>query len=127
MSMPWGGGIARNALTVLEAVGATDAGLREVWRFLLSIDLVEEVSADLLPVDHPLLFLLAEPRHLRLRLRDALWLRLVDVPGALARRVYAQPGTLVVEVADGFCQRNAGRWRLAVDGAGAATVDATQQ
>lgn len=59
------------------------------------------------------MFLLAEPRRLGMRLRDALWVRLVDVGAALSRRAYGDGGPLVIEVEDAFCPWNAGRYRLA--------------
>src|SRR5262249_17950466 len=40
------------------------------------------------------------------------WVRLVDVPRALAQRHYARPVDLVIEVTDELCQQNQGRWRL---------------
>jgi predicted acetyltransferase len=125
LAMRFEDGILRNDLRVVEAVAASPAGTREVWRYLLSIDLVEKIAADLLPVDHPLLLLLAEPRRLHARVRDALWLRLVDVQAALAGRRYGRDGSLVLELADAFCPHNAGRWRLDVGEDGRATVART--
>ncbi len=46
------------------------------------------------------------------RQADNLWVRLIDVPGALAARTYTVPGSLVLEVTDAFCPWNDGRWRL---------------
>jgi predicted acetyltransferase len=125
LAMRFVDGIPGNGLRVLEAVGATPEGTRELWRYLLSIDLVAQMTADLLPVDHPLLFLLAEPRRIHAKVRDALWIRLVDVKAALAGRRYARAGSLVLEVADAFCPDNAGRWRLDVAEDGRATVSGT--
>ena len=68
------------------------------------------------PVDDPLLHLLADPRRVRSRITDALWVRLVDVPGALAQRRYACPVDVVIEVADDGCGWNRGRWRLTTGG-----------
>src|SRR5207248_6479969 len=34
----------------------------EIWRFLFDVDWMSRIEAHLLPVDHPLFFLLAEPR-----------------------------------------------------------------
>ena len=48
-----------------------------------------------------------------------LWVRLVDVGAALAARTYSAPFEAVFEVADAFCPWNAGRHRLAWDGAAA--------
>jgi predicted acetyltransferase len=54
-----------------------------------------------------------------------LWIRLVDLGAALVARTYAQPFVLVLEVEDAFCPWNAGRHRLAFDGA-AATCEPTR-
>jgi predicted acetyltransferase len=43
---------------------------------------------------------------------DALWVRLIDVPRALAGRRYASPVDVVIEVRDELLPANAGRWRL---------------
>jgi predicted acetyltransferase len=74
------------------------------------------VKADLLPVDHPLLLLMAEPRRLGFSLHDGLWVRLVDVKTAMSSRSYQGRGSLVVDVIDKFCAWNAGCWRLGSDG-----------
>jgi predicted acetyltransferase len=64
------------------------------------------------PVDDPLLYQLADPRRSRPRLNDSLWVRIVDLPRALAGRSYAVPVDLVLEVRDDIATANAGRWRL---------------
>ena len=43
---------------------------------------------------------------------DGLWLRIVDVSAALAGRAFGGDADLVLEVADGFCEWNSGRYRL---------------
>jgi predicted acetyltransferase len=63
-------------------------------------------------MEHPLLFLLAEPSRLRARAMQGLWVRLVDVAAALRVRSYAHDGAVVLEVADSFCPWNEGRYRL---------------
>ena len=73
-------------------------------------------EASLLPVDHPLLLLSAEPRRLRFTLRDGVWVRLVDVKGALSTRSYAPGKSVVVEVCDEFCEWNNGNWRIGAEG-----------
>jgi predicted acetyltransferase len=55
---------------------------------------------------------LAEPRRLRLTVFDALYVRLVDVAGALAARSYSSDGRLVIQVHDAFCPWNDGRYAL---------------
>ena len=109
-------GLQNGAVEVVEAMGDSAVATRAIWRFLLDIDWMAKVRAHLLPLDHPLLLLLAEPRHLRFSYRDGLWVRLVDVGAALSARTFAggdgAPDAVVVEVADAFCPWNASRWRV---------------
>ena len=54
-------------------------------------------------MDEPLRWLLADPRRFNVTaLYDNLWLRLLDVPRALAARTYGSPGRLALEVTDPF-------------------------
>jgi predicted acetyltransferase len=110
-------GVSTAMLEVTEAIATTDAAMAEVWRFLLDIDWQARVHASLVPPDHPLFFLLATPRRAGYRMGDGLWMRLVDVGGALSGRAYAGDGAVVLEVHDAVCPWNEGRWRVAADGA----------
>jgi predicted acetyltransferase len=106
-------GSSTGSVRVVEAFGATPAATAAIWRYLLDIDWIATVNASLLPLDHPLFLLLAEPRRARFTIGDALWVRLVDVGAALSGRGYAQDGEAVFELTDSFCPWNEGRWRLA--------------
>jgi predicted acetyltransferase len=111
-------------IDVAELMAATPSARLDLWRFLLDVDLIAKVEAWNLPLDDPLPLAVAEPRRLNWTVGDALWLRLVDLPAALAGRRYAGSGELVIDVGDEFCPWNAGRWRLAVSD-GAASVSQT--
>ena len=100
---------------VIEALGDSPEATREIWRYLLDVDWMATVKASLLPVDHELLLLLAEPRRARFTLSDALWVRLVDVGAALGARTYREAEPVVLEVRDAFCPWNEGRWRISPD------------
>lgn len=102
----------RSVLEVDELVAATDPAYAELWRYLLDVDLVHTVRGENRPVDEPLFHMLREPRRLRLTMRDGVWMRLVDVPTALASRRYGVDGRLVVEVRDGFAPWNEGRFEI---------------
>lgn len=102
----------KGAIEVLEAIAVTPDAERELWSYLLNIDLTASIRARNLPVDTPLRFFLAEPRRLGLTVSDGLWLRLVDLPRALERRGYAGRDRLVLEVRDAFLPENDGRWEL---------------
>jgi predicted acetyltransferase len=106
-----------SALTVREMVGADAAASAALAADLLSRDLTTEFRLRGRPVDDPLLYQLADPRRARPRLKDALWVRIIDVPGALARRRYSSPANVVIEVRDDLLPSNAGRWRLTTAGA----------
>lgn len=90
-----------------------------LWRYLLELDLVRTLHADNEPVDTALLSLLADPRQVRGLLIDSLYVRIVDVGGALAGRCYGRPVDVVLDVDDPFCPWNTGRWRLSGDETGA--------
>jgi predicted acetyltransferase len=113
LTQKWEFGASVGYVTVLEALGDSPEAVREVWRFLLQLDWMASVRADLLPVDHPLLHLLQYPRRMKMRISDALWCRLVDVGAALSARIYVDGEPIVFDVTDAFLPENAGRWRLA--------------
>ena len=115
-------GVSNATLDVIEAVGVTPQATAEIWRFLLDVDWTETIKAYLLPPDHPLFLLLANPRRARYRRGDGLWVRVVDVGAALSGRAYAAEGSVVFEVRDSFCPWNEGRWKLA-GGTAARTED----
>jgi predicted acetyltransferase len=105
-----------SVITVRELMADSPAATSALWADLMSRDLTGELRARLRPVDDPLLHLLTDPRCARTRCSDGLWVRLVDVGEALARRRYAAPVDLVFEVSDEICPWNGGRWRLRADG-----------
>ena len=105
-------GVPTGKTHVVEAMGATPAATAAVWRYLLDIDWMSRIEAELLPADHPLFLLLLEQNRMKFRTGDGLWVRLVDVGAALAARGYAEEGELVLEVEDAFCPWNDGRYRL---------------
>ena len=109
----WENSVSTGSLNVVEAMGASWEATREVWRYLFDIDWLAKITAPFLPVDHPLLLLMAEPRRLHYTLIDTLWVRVVDVEAALGARSYAADGALVFELTDAFCPWNEARWRLA--------------
>jgi predicted acetyltransferase len=117
LKMDFEAGSSTGEVRVLEAMGVDAEATAGIWRFLLDTDWMDSVTAEFLPVDHPLFLLLEHPRRMRFRLGDSLWLRLVDVGAALAAR--SLQGDVVLEVADEFCHWNDGRYSLD----GSKTVD----
>jgi predicted acetyltransferase len=108
-------GLQTGSVAVIEAMGDSPEATRGIWRYLFDIDWLARVKARLLPLDHPLLLLLAEPRRLGFSLRDGLWVRLLDIETAMSARSYQAHGSVVIEVIDEFCPWNAGCWRVGSD------------
>lgn len=92
-----------------------------LWRFVLDIDLVDEVVASPRPPVDPLTYRLADPRRLRTTgVSDFLWLRVLDPAAALTARGYRSAGHLVLEVdppasPSDVADPAAGRWCLDAD------------
>ena len=75
-------------------------------------DGMDELEAWLLPLDHPLLHLVARINLLRAKVGDGLWLRPVDVGAALSARSYAGDGRATLEiVSDGLFPTTSARGR----------------
>jgi predicted acetyltransferase len=108
----WADSLPENVLTVRELMAADPAASAKLWTDLLSRDLSSEFRLPRRPVDDPLIYHLADPRRTRAQLIDALWVRIVDLPRALAGRRYSCPVDVVIEVRDEILPSNAGRWRL---------------
>ncbi|MEU3981297.1 GNAT family N-acetyltransferase [Streptomyces sp. NPDC026672] len=105
---------------LLNDMGAADPlAHAAVWRFLFGIDLTCVLDVRRRPVDEPWLYLVSDLRRCRVTVRDALYVRLVDVGAALAARTYQAPVDVVLAVEDVFCPWNSGRWRLSGDASGA--------
>ncbi|MFJ6128645.1 GNAT family N-acetyltransferase [Streptomyces griseoviridis] len=90
-----------------------------LWRFLFGIDLTSKLTAYGRPTDEAWQYLVSDIRRCGLRVRDALYVRLVDVGAALQARTYQAPLDVVLDVEDAFCPWNEGRWRLTGDAKGA--------
>ncbi|MEW2491201.1 GNAT family N-acetyltransferase [Streptomyces sp. NPDC048411] len=121
----WDGGVPRGRI-VAEDVSALDpAAYAALWRFLFGIDLTSTVEARNRPVDDALLHLVSDVRRCNIKVRDGLYVRLVDLGAALEARAYRAPVDVVFEVTDAFCPWNEGRWRLTADAKGGASCKRT--
>ena len=117
-------GSFRNSMTIRQLVAETDDALSALWGFAVNHDLVDRIEADLRPVDDPVVRLVANPHAVDVAVRDHGWLRILDAPAALRARRYAASLDTVIRVEDGYGFAD-GTWRLSIDAAGAAEVEAT--
>jgi GNAT superfamily N-acetyltransferase len=86
-----------------------------ILRRVVDLDLAGSIKVDGISDNDPLLSWVQGPRALTdLHPYDSLWVRLVDLPEALAARGYEAEGDVVVEVDDTAAPWNAGRWRIRV-------------
>jgi predicted acetyltransferase len=117
-------GTFRFTLAINFLVTETDEALRALWGFTINHDLVTRVECDLRPVDDPILHLVADQRAVEFTVHDHGWLRVLDVPAALAARTYRAPLDVVLRVEDalGFAE---GTWRLQADAEGRGTAETT--
>jgi predicted acetyltransferase len=105
--------VARGDTQVQELHAATPEVRAALWEFCVGVDLSATVSCWNAPVDEPLRWMLADPRRFQVTaVHDWVWVRIVDIPAALAARRYTAPGRLVLDVADAFVPHNAGRYEL---------------
>jgi predicted acetyltransferase len=110
----WPQGIPGSSAIVRDLIAEDPTAYAALWRFAFGLDLMKTVVAEGRPADEPLLHMVAEPARLRFRLTDGLYLRVVDVAAALEGRRYRTEGSVVLDVRDGFCPWNEGRY--VVDG-----------
>jgi predicted acetyltransferase len=118
---------AEGQVLLKDLAGVDPAARAALWRFLFDLDLTSSLRTRGRPVDEDWQYLVSDVRRCGLQVRDALYVRLVDVGAALQARTYQAPVDVVLEVADDFCPWNAGRWRLSGDAKGAScdrTTDA---
>lgn len=102
----WADGLPANKISVEDIYATSPTVEAALWRLVLDVDLVEEVTARRRPLDDPLRWLLAEPRRLRTTgINDFLWARMVDIPAALAARGYGAETELVLEVVGPWTER----------------------
>lgn len=104
-------------LQVREFHALDTAATADLYRFLLGVDLARVLRVARRPVDEPLEWWLTDRRAARVSdVGDELWLRLVDVPAALAARTYGGTEPVVIEVRDPILADNSGNYRIDRDG-----------
>ena len=108
----WEESTPKGDLRVVEAFAPSPEATAELWRYLFGVDLVLRVKAYGIDPTWSLPLMVTDPRRLHLSLAEGLWLRLVDLEGALGARAFATGEPAVLEVEDDLFPRNAGRWSV---------------
>lgn len=112
---------AASALDVSLLLAATDEAHAGLWRFLLSMDLIRTIRASELAVDEQLWWMIADQRAATISVRDHQYLRILDVPAALAARRYDSVDTVAFDVSDPL-DIAGGTFLVTVDADGAGSV-----
>ena len=123
----WSQAGPEGTVLVSHLVAANPTAYTELWRFLLDVDLTRNVVVDFAAIDEPLIDMVNEPRRLGTSLSDGLWLRIVDVPGALTGRRYGAPVDLTLKIEDDLFPENCGTFRLTGLKTGAHCVPTTDE
>jgi predicted acetyltransferase len=95
-----------------EVVALDAAAARALWDVLLDLDLTDDVHPFMIPTDDVVAQWLVDRRKATPTVFDNLWVRILDVPSALAARQYATDVDVVLGVEDARLSGNTGSWRL---------------
>ncbi|MGW0663172.1 GNAT family N-acetyltransferase [Streptodolium elevatio] len=97
----WEDFLPKATLHADQVIAATRAAEAALWDFATQVDYVVRISAGERAGDDPLPLRFTDPRAVTWdSARDFVWVRILDVPAALAARTYEVAGSLVIEVDD---------------------------
>jgi predicted acetyltransferase len=122
----WDEGHGSGKVIVHDLFAATPEAWAGMWSLVTNQDLVVRAEAGLRPPWDPIFDLLAGTRRAHAFRYDALWVRLMDVAGALAARSYSAPLDVVLGVEDPVGDVN-GSYRLRADSDGAECTPTTDE
>lgn len=114
-SSRWEEELPAGSADVWVVASADPAARLALARRLTDLDLVTSTGWWVTP-DDPLAMWLPSPRSLPGGLSDSVWLRIADLPMAVAQRGHAADLDLVVEVRDPLLPEQAGTWRWTAAG-----------
>ena len=112
----WENGEPGGTLSVWTWAAVTAAAERRLFSVILDLDLLSKVKVRNFAGDDPLVFLVDDIRGAHFTLRDNIWVRLLDLPKALAARTYSADAEVLVQVDDAQLPDNAGLWRVRISG-----------
>ncbi|MFC8043406.1 GNAT family N-acetyltransferase [Nocardia sp. NPDC057353] len=106
------------AVSVSDLVFGSPEALLGLLRHLFALDIAHRIEFPTVPTDFPLAELVTDERAVTVTgVRDETWLRLVDVPAALASRTYRAAEPVLLGITDPLLPANTGVYRVTGDGA----------
>lgn len=124
--LAWGESSAAGSGSTGQWAAVTPAASRRLWSVLADLDLMTSFRVAGLPLDDPAIMLAEDLRGLDVKLKDHIWVRILDIPAALTARTYGVDLDLTVAVRDDTIAENSHPWRIRISG-GEATVTRTEQ
>jgi predicted acetyltransferase len=112
----WTNGAPDGEFAMWTWAAATGAAERRLLSVVLDLDLVAKVKMRNIPADGPFVTLMKDIRSAQFTVRDNIWVRLLDVPKALAARGYRTDAAVTIEISDKQLPGNAGVWRVRIAG-----------
>ncbi|AGT10789.1 GNAT family N-acetyltransferase [Paracoccus aminophilus] len=106
--------VARDRGVIIDDLIAHDAAAyRDLIGHLYAQDIIHRATFPSRPLDDALPLLIDDPRAVTLgAVKDESWLRILDLPGLLAKRHFGEGAAVVVSVTDEILPANSGQWRL---------------
>ncbi|MFW0797207.1 GNAT family N-acetyltransferase [Gordonia sp. CPCC 205515] len=103
-------------IAVTDFIALDDNARSGLWQHLLSLDLIDIVEFDALPIDDTLPLAVTDQRSVELGSpHDETWLRLVDVEAALRARTYRAGAPVRIEVRDSLLPENNGVYAVGAE------------
>jgi predicted acetyltransferase len=119
-----GDAIGRNEVQIWDLAAVDPEVEAALLVYLAGIDLTRSITGWVRPVDDPWPLRITDVRRYRTQLvHDHLYVRVLDVPAALAARTYEAAGALLLAVDDRSRPAAGGRFRLEVDDDGTAICE----
>ncbi|WP_062069194.1 GNAT family N-acetyltransferase [Demequina sediminicola] len=120
----WGSAGADGKTRVRMWGSLTAAATQRLMTVMCDFDLMTSTAVGGFAGDDPLILRLKDVRGAKLAIKDKIWLRVLNVPGALQARTYSSDTTATLAIADTQIPDNDGTWRITITD-GRATVERT--
>ena len=122
-TLDWGTNGPNGTGTVRSWSAATPAAAHRLWSAMTSFDLLRELQVDSVALDDHIMLLADDPRALKARHIDKVWIRVLDVPGALTARTYSADLDVRIAIDDPLVGVNDCTWHVTIrDGVASVTV-----
>lgn len=110
----WGDAGPEGVMTVFQWASVNAAATQRLFKGLTNMDLVATIEVGNIAVGDPVVHMITDIRAVLARMSDNLWVRILDLPGALGARTFASDAEAVIKVTDAQLPQNDGLWRVRI-------------